>query len=435
MESVRDLRDHAMPITAILIAAALGLGSCTNGAPEGGRVLLLGIDGATLRVIEPLMEDGRLPTLAALARQGASGRLRTTLPIHSPAIWASIATGKRREKHGILSFFYLDAQRKKRLYQSTDRKTHALWNIASDAGLTVGVVNWWNTYPVEKVRGILVSDHAVPGQAKSWQAFFNAAGETGGQVVFPERWGPKLSTLLTEDRKLTAVRDPFVENDSLPKWVNLKNLSSSFRKDDLITRIALDVESGVQPDLLMVFLPGIDRVSHALWGSLEPARLYPPRLRPTDSERDAGREALYRYYEYTDALIGLLCERFGPEDLVMVVSDHGFEAGAGRRRTTTTGQHNSEKALFGVIFARGPGIPAGAAAQAISVVDIAPTILRWLRLPLARDMDGAPARFLESPPLEPILTYDTSPIERLGDGSSGREQEILEELRGLGYLD
>lgn len=435
MESVRDLRDRAMPITAILIAAALGLGSCTNGAPEGGRVLLLGIDGATLHVTDPLQKQGRLPTLAALARQGTSGPLRSFLPLNSPAIWTSIATGKRRGKHGIASFVRSDKQGKNRLYQSTDRRTHALWNIASSAGLSVGVVNWWTTYPVEKVRGILVSDHAVPGQAEGYKALFNASGETGAQVVFPQRWGEKLSALLADDCNLTDIRDPFLGNEALPKWVARENLSNSFQRDDLITRIALEVESEIQPDLLMVFLPGIDRISHSLWGVLEPAHLYPPPYQPTDSEREAGREALYRYYEYTDALIGRLVERFGPEDLVMVVSDHGFEAGAGRRLTTTTGLHHSKRALFGVIFARGPGIPAGARAVAVSVLDITPSILRWLRLPVARDMDGAPARFLETPAVEPITTYDRSPIEHLGNGSSSREQEILEELRGLGYME
>ena len=73
----------------------------------------------------------------------------------------SIATGKKPSKHGIVAFAWKDEEGTPHLYLSSDRKTHALWNIASEAGLTVGVVNWWNTYPPERVRGVIVSDHSL----------------------------------------------------------------------------------------------------------------------------------------------------------------------------------------------------------------------------------------------------------------------------------
>ena len=97
----------------------------------------------------------------------------------------------------------------------------------------------------------------------------------------------------------------------------------------ITTRIALEVEREEHPDLLMVFLPGIDRVSHVVWAAVEPASEY-PRALFQGGERDATARAFFRYYEYTDALIGRLLAAYGPEDLVLVVSDHGFEAGEGR---------------------------------------------------------------------------------------------------------
>jgi hypothetical protein len=69
------------------------------------------------------------------------------------------------------------------------------------------------------------------------------------------------------------------------------------------------------------------------------------------------------------------------------------------------------------------------------VVDVTPTLLAWLELPLARDMDGAPAGFLDVPSRPPIDTYDTTPIERVGETSPETEQRLLEELRALGYLE
>jgi predicted AlkP superfamily phosphohydrolase/phosphomutase len=412
-----------------LALGPLGCGEDSHDAP--GRVLLVGIDGATLRVAQPLLEKGRLPALAAIAREGVYGPLRSFEPLDSPPIWATIATGKQREKHGILTFTTDDDA--SRLYDSADRKVHALWNIASDAGLSVGVVNWWNTYPVETIHGIMVSDHALPGQMEQRAKFFGGAARQAGPSVYPPEWEANVASIVARAERLTAVADPFAGNEALAKWTNPEGMSRGFERDAQIVRIALAVEAAIQPEVLMVFLPGIDRISHTLWGNLEPEELYPPHLRPAPSERAAGVEAIYRYYEYTDALIGLLVERFAPEDLVMVVSDHGFEAGVAM--LSLTGQHKGEKARDGVVFARGHGIPAGAPAGAMTVADVTPTILAWLRLPVAEDMDGAPAGFARGEAVGRIATYDTRPVERLAGGASGVEENIKDELRALGYIE
>ena len=93
------------------------------------------------------------------------------------------------------------------------------------------------------------------------------------------------------------------------------------------------------------------------------------------------------------------------------------------------------RALVGVLFARGRGIPAGSSTRGVTVNDITPTILAWLGLPVARDMDGRPMASLDVEHVEPIATYDTKPIPRLESESSAAEAEILEELRALGYLE
>jgi predicted AlkP superfamily phosphohydrolase/phosphomutase len=411
---------------------ALGVLACGAGGHDApGRVLLVGIDGATLRVAQPLLESGRLPALAAIARQGVYGPLRSFLPLDSPPIWATIATGKQREKHGILTFTTDDTTR--RLYDSSDRKVHALWNIVSDADLSVGVVNWWNKYPVEPVRGVMISDHALPGQAEQRAKFFGGAARKAGPPVYPPEWETNVASIIAHPETLTAIADPFAGNEALPKWENPEGMSRAFERDTQIVRIALAVESASRPDLLMVFLPGIDRISHALWGNLEPEELYPPPLRPTPVQRAAGAEAIYSYYEYTDALIGLLVKRFAPEDLVMVVSDHGFEAGVAMM--ALTGAHKSENARDGVVFARGHGIPAGTPAGPMTVADVTPTILAWLGLPVGADMDGTPARFVGDGNVTRVATYDTRPVERLGTGVSGAEEDIKDELRALGYIE
>jgi len=88
-----------------------------------------------------------------------------------------------------------------------------------------------------------------------------------------------------------------------------------------------------------------------------------------------------------------------------------------------------------VLFARGRGIAPGGSAGAVGVADVAPTVLAWLGLPVAEDMDGRVAGFLRAPEVARIPTWDTRPVERLPLGASGVEAEIVERLRELGYLD
>ena len=217
---------------------------------------------------------------------------------------------------------------------------------------------------------------------------------------------------------------------TLPHWIDRASLRN-FHQDGALVRIALEIEAAEHPDMLLVLVAGIDRVSHALWGKLEPPEAYPPGLRPNDAERAGGATALRRYYEYTDALIGVLVARYGPDDLVLVVSDHGFEAG--NEFASLTGVHKSGRALDGVIFVRGRGIPAGKPAEGVGIYDVTPTILAWLGLPSARDMDGASIPFVPAA-AEPIDTYDTTPVERVATAPSGADAELIEQLRQLGYI-
>ena len=140
-----------------------------------------------------------------------------------------------------------------------------------------------------------------------------------------------------------------------------------------------------------------------------------------------------RYYQYTDALIGQLMAPYGPRDLVLVLSDHGFEAI--RYSHKLPGGHKSERSRNGVLFARGPGIEPGAGTAGTQVIDITPAILAWLGLPLAADMDGRVPAFLQLRDVATVPTHDTAPIRRLGGDASGSEEEMLEEMRALGYIE
>ena len=56
-------------------------------------LLILGLDGATLDLVEPWAADGTLPNLARLLREGAWGRLASTVPAATFPSWTSFMTG------------------------------------------------------------------------------------------------------------------------------------------------------------------------------------------------------------------------------------------------------------------------------------------------------------------------------------------------------
>ena len=76
--------------------------------PLAKKVLLIGWDAADWKVINPLMDQGLMPTLEDFVNHGVMGNIATLRPILSPMLWNSIASGKRADKHGILGFMEPD---------------------------------------------------------------------------------------------------------------------------------------------------------------------------------------------------------------------------------------------------------------------------------------------------------------------------------------
>jgi predicted AlkP superfamily phosphohydrolase/phosphomutase len=435
------LRIAAIALLALLVAA------CSEpDPPSRGRVLLVGIDGATNKLIDPLIEAGELPHFARLAHEGVRGTMRPEPPILSPRIWTTVVTGREPEVHGIEDWVKRGSAGRLRLHSSLDRRVPALWNILSARGRTVGVVNWLMTQPPDVVHGVIVSDHAVPGMVASRlpmakdianKRFGKQPGEVYAPEVaiayaFPEAWVERSARIRAEQTTpLTDVPNPF----DAPGWGPgpiAEFLRGVHRDDELTLRTALEVDAAERPELLLVYLPGVDRVSHLLWQGIEPPQAEGVPVHP-EPLRSRHRSALRAYYRFTDALLGRLLEGFAAEDLIVVVSDHGFEAAT--NPVTMSGIHESDASRDGILFIRGPGIPAGQRVSPIAAVDVAPTVLAWLGLPLADDWPGKPADFLLVAATERVKSYDDIAVERVATPASDVEDDILEKLRTLGYVE
>ena len=128
------------------------------------RVLFLGLDGATMAVLDPAFERGWMPNLRALWRRSASGTLWSSEPMVTPVAWTSFLTGCTPPSHGIHEFYYVDPDdRTIRPNHSGRIRRPTLWQILSDRGSEVVSLGLPMTYPPPDVRGIVVGGSDAPG--------------------------------------------------------------------------------------------------------------------------------------------------------------------------------------------------------------------------------------------------------------------------------
>ncbi len=101
----------AVPLHLILICALAALavvGGCKKPQSKGNgkRVVVIGFDGMDPRVVERMMDDGRLPNFKKLEETGGFWKLGTAIPPQSPVAWSNFITGADPGAHGIFDFIH-----------------------------------------------------------------------------------------------------------------------------------------------------------------------------------------------------------------------------------------------------------------------------------------------------------------------------------------
>jgi hypothetical protein len=355
---------------------------------------------------------GELPALRALVAGGAHARLRAE-PERVPAIvWTTIATGRGPAAHGILAAdtrritglrtpVSLDAEAgafASALARATDlvrltraqpasaalRSVKTFWNVASEKGLRVGVVNWWASWPAEPVNGWLVSDRA---------AFKIEKGGASEREVYPPEAFETLRPLL---------------DASVPERAR--------RLDLFHLAAARALRSSGPPDLEAVYLPGLDILTMQQLGEApasDPAAL------------DAKLGAVRAQYRFVDSLVAAEVASLAPNDVLVLVGDPGRLARGGTQPA------------FGLLVLAGAGVAPGDLGV-VSERDMAPTVLHLLGLPRSRELEGQVLEagltesFRRAHPVRTVDSYGRRPPARAAD--SAFDRDVLEELRSLGYV-
>jgi len=262
----------------------------------GHRLSVIGLDGATFRLIRPWAKEGKLPTLKKLMEQGAWGELDSTIHPLSPQAWTSFMTGKNPGKHGIFEFvehkpFSYDL----RYINGGFNHAQSLWKILSDAGKRVCVVNVPFTYPPEKVNGCLIAGLDTPGLQSDF--------------CYP----PEL---------LDALRKKFGEYQlrqhpykATPE-IYLEKILAQF---DYILKVAKHLKAKETWDFFMTVFEATDVVQHFYWHYAFPEEFGIPAPKNKDLA-----QAIFDVYARIDQGLGELLSLCGPDETVMIMSDHGF---------------------------------------------------------------------------------------------------------------
>ncbi|MHC4429812.1 MAG: alkaline phosphatase family protein, partial [Planctomycetota bacterium] len=361
--------------------------------------MVIGIDSADWRVIDGLVAEGRMPNLAALRERGTSGPIQTLVDFPlSPVIWTSVATGKTPAKHGI-TWFLVDQPDGRRVpVRSHNRKVKALWNILTEKGLQTSVVGWWATYPAEDVgEGVIVSD------ALGFHGFGRTAreGDDRRKTHPPERFA-ELDALVPPEQQVSVefarrflhvtpeeYRDARFDPARHPRR-DAGNPIHLFQQYAVTARgyTAIAEKLMAEPyDLFLVYYEQVDSFSHLFM------KHAPPKLAWVSEEDHARyRDVVGEWYAYQDELLGRLLAKMDLDTTaVFVLSDHGFKSGERRIRSEQTVDINTahlDHEPDGIFLAAGPGIRRGARVEGASVLDLTPTLLYYLGLPVGKDMDG-----------------------------------------------
>lgn len=114
------------------------------------RFLVLGLDGGTFDLLDPLFEAGELPFLRSLVHRGVRAPLRSVYPAKTIPAWFSFATGQDPGELGIFGFTEPDGRPGRSRTVRSFRPAEALWDRLSRLGVKVGVLNFPMTagYPL-----------------------------------------------------------------------------------------------------------------------------------------------------------------------------------------------------------------------------------------------------------------------------------------------
>jgi predicted AlkP superfamily phosphohydrolase/phosphomutase len=267
------------------------------------KIFVLGIDGGTWDLLIPLIDEGVMPNLGKIVKNGSSGILESTLPPYTAPAWVSCITGVNPGKHGIFGFTI----KKNGIVQgefvdSTRISVPKIWNYINNAGKTAGLINVPITYPAEPVDGFMVPCFFTPLGKKDYtypQSIYEDVLVPANYVINVRQAEKQV---LSEETATEVIHD--IKNMAQRRYEVMEALQGTYN-----------------PDFFMVVFTCLDKVQHKFWKFLDPSNSM-----AKTSLASKLRPLLLSVYEEIDAIIGKILAKLAGNTTLYIVSDHGFGA-------------------------------------------------------------------------------------------------------------
>jgi hypothetical protein len=276
-----------------------------------------------------------------------------------------------------------------------ERHARALWDVLAQLGTPTGVIGWPEATPAgeraTRPVAFAVSDgffRGLPGQC----------------------WPPELAPRAALFAPAAEQIDPaLLAGFGSRSPVVLEALRADLWRGALAFRL---LDQPPRPRALFLRLPGLRLVSRQWFGGFAAHQL----------EGDQGARVVSaarlveEYYRHVDDYLAQLWAHATGPRLMAVVSPYGAAAPGEWARVTSFGRVPLEGVLSGhedgLLLLRGDGVRAGNFIADAVIVDVVPTLLYALGLPVARDMDGRPLAaafdpsYLSTHPLSFVPSYE-----------------------------
>jgi predicted AlkP superfamily phosphohydrolase/phosphomutase len=259
------------------------------------RLMVIGLDGATFRVLDGLWERGQMPCLAGMMERGERAVLLSTVPPVTAPAWGTFLTGKDPGGHGVFDWRSpLRSAGGRKLLSGTDLHGQVLPGICACEAVPAVLVNIPMTYPPRETCGVLVTGMLTP----SLESTFT--------------WPPELSRDQLWRRLHYSIDvEPPSGRDDLPAFVDRLSRMTRARTSAVLALL----ERVPQWRLCCVVFVATDRLQHHLWHLMDEDH-------PLHRDRDF--HVVAPFWSALDDCLSQLFERAGSLTPKMIVSDHGF---------------------------------------------------------------------------------------------------------------
>jgi predicted AlkP superfamily phosphohydrolase/phosphomutase len=279
------------------------------------KAFILGIDGATFDIINPLVANDKMPNMKKVIEGGVHGILHSTVPPLSAPAWVAFMTGKNPGHYGTFHFRKISIESSLNMFNlelisSSAYRGDTFFDYLGKNGHKVGIMTVPVTYPPWEVNGFLVSGYPCPDPNEN--SNFTFPLELSGELPENLNWTEDINSNIIPKEELRGASDP---QDVLEGGRIMMTRRTEY---------TLKLMNKYDTELTILVWGAIDRAQHMLWKYHDPGHI----LHQPNNEFSAHIEKLYCH---ADRLLGQIMARIGPETPLFIISDHGFGSKQGSR--------------------------------------------------------------------------------------------------------